>query len=211
LILSPLVSLTEDISTSNNTYIPIDKIKEDIKNKYKTFNNFFRNYFLNNFEEAQRNFTESLASYSLFSYLINNNINIFNKSLLNNSGSIALKINGYSLSSNNNNCKNIFKLPINFLEILDGKNSSMFNYYKSIISKGIIEIKKFYENFEILINIIIKSCQIENWSNRDKFYIIESLKERFHVVNNEIDIINDVNLLIEKAYEKKGFFSMFNK
>ena len=87
----------------------------------------------------------------------------------------------------------------------------MFNYYKSIISKGIIEIKKFYENFEILINIIIKSCQIENWSNRDKFYIIESLKERFHVVNNEIDIINDVNLLIEKAYEKKGFFSMFNK
>ena len=87
----------------------------------------------------------------------------------------------------------------------------MFNYYKSIISKGIIEIKKFYENFEILINIIIKSCQIENWSNRDKFYIIESLKERFHVVNNEIDIINDVNLLIEKAYEKKGFFSMFHK
>ena len=87
----------------------------------------------------------------------------------------------------------------------------MFNYYKSIISKGIIETKKFYENFEILINIIIKSCQIENWSNRDKFYIIESLKERFHVVNNEIDIINDVNLLIEKAYEKKGFFSMFNK
>jgi hypothetical protein len=101
---------------------------------------------------------------------------------------------------------------MNFLEILDGKNSSMFNYFKSIISKGIIEIKKFYENFEILIKIIVKSCQIEDWSNRDKFYIIESLKERFHLVNNEIDIIKDVDLLFEKAFEKKGFFSnMFNK
>jgi len=212
LILSPLVSLIEDISTSNNSFKSIEKINLDIRGKYKTFNNFFRNYFLNNFEEAQRNFTESLASYLLFSYLINNNINIYEKCLLNNSGFIALKLNGYSMSSNNNNCKNIFKLPINFLEILDGKNSSMFNYFKSIISKGIIEIKKFYENFEILINIIVKACQIEDWSNRDKYYIIESLKERFHVVNNEIDIIKDVDLLFEKAFEKKGFFSnMFNK
>ena len=212
LILSPLVSLTEDISTSNNSFKSIEKINEDIKGKYKTFNNFFLNYFLNNFEEAQRNFTESLASYLLFSYLINNNINIYEKCLLNNSGFVALKLNGYSMSSNNNNCKNIFKLPMNFLEILDGKNSSMFNYFKSIISKGIIEIKKFYENFEILIKIIVKSCQIEDWSNRDKFYIIESLKERFHLVNNEIDIIKDVDLLFEKAFEKKGFFSnMFNK
>ena len=67
--LNDLVSLTEDISTSNNSFKSIEKINEDIKGKYKTFNNFFRNYFLNNFEEAQRNFTESLASYLLFSYL----------------------------------------------------------------------------------------------------------------------------------------------
>lgn len=36
-----------------------------------TLRTFFDKYFVNNFEEAQKNFVESLAGYSLYNYIFN--------------------------------------------------------------------------------------------------------------------------------------------
>lgn len=36
-----------------------------------TLRTFFEKYYVNNFEEAQKNFVESLAGYSLFNYIFN--------------------------------------------------------------------------------------------------------------------------------------------
>ena len=39
-------------------------------NKQWTLNDFYRRYFYDKFEEAQKNFVESLAGYSIFNYLL---------------------------------------------------------------------------------------------------------------------------------------------
>ena len=53
----------------------IDALKKKFPKKVgpKAWNlrTFFDKYFVNNFEEAQKNFVESLAGYSLFNYIFN--------------------------------------------------------------------------------------------------------------------------------------------
>ena len=54
--------------------ISIDALKKKFPKKNGkpwTLRNFFDKYFINNFEEAQKNFVESLAGYSLFNYIFN--------------------------------------------------------------------------------------------------------------------------------------------
>lgn len=75
----PLKIRTYDIIiTSLNSglieYIPntisIDALKKKIGNKIY-LNTFFRIFFADNFEEAQKNFCESLAAYSLITFILN--------------------------------------------------------------------------------------------------------------------------------------------
>ena len=50
----------------------IDALKKKFpRDKGWTLRTFFEKYFRNNFEEAQKNFVESLAGYSLFCYVMN--------------------------------------------------------------------------------------------------------------------------------------------
>jgi len=49
----------------------LNDLKKQYYSKGWTLNDFYRQYFYDNFEEAQRNFVESLAGYSIFSYLLN--------------------------------------------------------------------------------------------------------------------------------------------
>ena len=50
--------------------ISIDGLKKKLGEGWD-LNRFFRGYFINSFEEAQKNFAESLAAYSLVSYILN--------------------------------------------------------------------------------------------------------------------------------------------
>lgn len=55
--------------------VSIDGLKKKFPKKGMTkpwtLKLFFEKYFTNNFEEAQKNFVESLAGYSLFNYIFN--------------------------------------------------------------------------------------------------------------------------------------------
>jgi phosphatidylinositol kinase/protein kinase (PI-3 family) len=66
LITSPSSGLIEFLPNT----ISIDALKKNLPLKCD-LNQFFRKFFNNNFEEAQKNFAESLAAYSLVAYLIN--------------------------------------------------------------------------------------------------------------------------------------------
>lgn len=65
LITSPTSGLIEFLPNTTS----IDALKKNLPLKYD-LNIFFRKFFNNNFEEAQKNFAESLAAYSLVTYLI---------------------------------------------------------------------------------------------------------------------------------------------
>ena len=45
--------------------------KTKVNGKFWNLRTFFEKYYINNFEEAQKHFVESLAGYSLFNYLFN--------------------------------------------------------------------------------------------------------------------------------------------
>lgn len=66
LITSPSSGLIEFLPNT----ISLDSLKKNLPLKWN-LDMFFRKFFTNNFEEAQKNFAESLAAYSLVSYLIN--------------------------------------------------------------------------------------------------------------------------------------------
>ena len=56
--------------------ISLDTLKKKFPKKQAggkpwTLRTFFEKYYVNNFEEAQKNFVESLAGYSIFNYLFN--------------------------------------------------------------------------------------------------------------------------------------------
>lgn len=68
----------EIIVTSENSgileFVPntnsMDGLKKYLKKEKKTFGAFFKEYFGERFQDAQRNFAESLAGYSLLTYLL---------------------------------------------------------------------------------------------------------------------------------------------
>ena len=65
LITSPSSGLIEFLPNT----ISIDALKKNLPGEWN-LNIFFRNFFKNNFEEAQKNFAQSLAAYSLITYII---------------------------------------------------------------------------------------------------------------------------------------------
>ncbi len=158
----------EIIVTSNNSglieFIPnsisIDSLLKFIKSKNYTLSSFFKKFFEENFLEAQKNFIESLAGYSLICYLLSikdrNNRNI----LLDLNGNIIHIDYGFILgiSPGNLNFENApFKITKEYIDILDGQDSNIFQYFKSLLVRGFIILKHHFDIFVKIIDIMAKS------------------------------------------------------
>lgn len=89
LITSPSSGLIEFLPNTTS----IDALKKNLSPKFD-LNKFFRQFFNNNFEEAQKNFAESLAAYSLITYLINIK-DRYAFSNIRHNGNILLDMNGH--------------------------------------------------------------------------------------------------------------------
>ena len=94
-----------------------------------------------------------------------------------------------------------FKLTNEYIEILDGKNSAMFQYFKSLLFKGFIEIKKNYNCFSQIIEIMAKGePNLPCFVGRKVEDIIKSFKDRFHFKNCELEYWNLVDELIYNSF-----------
>ena len=165
-------------------------------------NDFFRNFFCNNFEEAQKNFVESLAGYSLITYLIN----IKDR----HNGNILLDINGnvihidfgfvLGISPGSLGFENApFKLTQEYIDIMDGKDSSMFLYYKSLILRGLIEVRKYVDDFMKIIEIRGKSVKMPCFNGRSKKEILDKFRGRCCLGKSEVECVKIVDDLVEKS------------
>ena len=200
----------EIIVTSNNSglieFIPnsisIDSLLKFIKSKNYTLSSFFKKFFEENFLEAQKNFIESLAGYSLICYLLSikdrNNRNI----LLDLNGNIIHIDYGFVLGispGNNFNFENApFKLNDDYLSIM---NDEMFDYFRSIFTRGLMELKKFYKEFEVIIELMYKGNNniLPCFIGRDYDEIISSFKKKFLLQVGDNDFINAVDEIINEA------------
>ena len=109
------------------------------------FQQEFGNAQSENFLEAQKNFVHSLAAYSLFCHFIQVKDRHNGNILLDGEGHILHIDFGFMLS---NSPRNLgfetapFKLTEDFVEVLDGRDSDLFRYFKSLLLKGFLAARK---------------------------------------------------------------------
>ena len=139
--------------------ISIDALKKKIGYGID-LNIFFRKFFNENFEEAQKNFCESLAGYSLITYILNIKDRHNGNILIDMNGNIIHIDYGFILgiSPGNLNFENApFKITKEYIDILDGQDSNIFQYFKSLLVRGFIILKHHFDIFVKIIDIMAKS------------------------------------------------------
>lgn len=132
-------------------FIPDTNSLDGIKKETKDFDSLYTFYvktFGYRFEEAQKNFIESLAAYSLICYLLQLKDRHNGNILIDAEGHIIHIDFGFLLGTSPGgiNFENApFKLTKEYVELMGGLDSEMFLYFKLLLFKGFIELKNHIE------------------------------------------------------------------
>ena len=95
-----------------------------------------------------------------------------------------------------------FKLTEEYVNILDGIDSTMFNYFKSLLYIGFIEIRKHFETLWQIIEITYRgNKELPCFKDRDIGEIKELFKSKFLFEEPELELSTFVDPLIEKCYD----------
>ena len=182
----------------------IDGIKKKMITSSKSLCLFYKKFFKDNFEEAQINFTRSLAAYSLICYYLQ----IKDR----HNGNILIDMNGYmihidfgfilGISPGGINFENApFKLTKEYVEIMGGKDSLYYQMYKDLMVKGMIACKKYVDNIINVAEIMSKGSKMPCFDNKNISDIFYKFKERFYCDKKDEDFIKIVDNLINWSYD----------
>ena len=183
--------------------ISIDQLKK--KYSKKDLNLFYRETFKEDFYIAQRNFCESLAAYSLICYLLE----IRDR----HNGNILIDINGNLIHIDFGFILGIgpggktyeqapFKLTEEYVKILDGIDSTMFQYFKSLLFVGLIEIRNHFETLWQIIEITYKgNDSLPCFKDRKIEEIKELFQSKFLFDEPELELSAFVDPLIKESYD----------
>ena len=155
----------EIIITSRNSglieFIPDSISIDGIKRKTNTdLNTFYRKFFYHHFKEAQNNFVESLAGYSLVTYLLNLKDRHNGNIMIDIKGRIIHIDFGFILGISPGNVgfeTAPFKMTKEYVNLMDGINSDVYNYFISLLTKGFLELRKYFDSFVKIIEVMLKS------------------------------------------------------
>ena len=176
-----------------------------IKKQHNSLPEYFRKEFGSETSEtyltAQLNFVRSVAAYSLICYLLQVKDRHNGNILLDSEGHIIHIDYGFVL---NNSPKNIgfessaFKLTQEYVEIIGGMQSDMFNYYKLLMLKGLIASRKHVDKLVQLFDVMT----LGNTSplSRHGASAIKGLRDRFHMSKTEIQLQLTLDTLVEQSY-----------
>lgn len=110
------------------------------------------------FRVAQRNFIQSCAAYCLVSYLIQVKDRHNGNILLHSDGHLIHIDFGFILSTSPRNLgfeTSPFKLTPEFVEVMGGNQSKLFEEFKSLILQGLIAARKHMEKIVNLVEIML--------------------------------------------------------
>ena len=150
--------------------ISIDGLKKKISSNLN-LNTFYRSFF-KNFDEAQKNFVESLAAYSLIAYIMQIKDRHNGNILIDMNGCIIHIDFGFILgiSPGNLNFENVpFKFTLviflkliikEYMEIMDGIDSTFYHYFRSLMLRGFMELRKHVDVFVKIIEVMAKGKKV---------------------------------------------------
>jgi len=168
--------------------ISIDSLK---KKTGTDLNTFYREFFLYHFKEAQKNFIESLAAYSLVTYILNLKDR--------HNGNIMIDIQGRIIHIDFGFILGIspggvgfetapFKMTKEYVNLMDGINSEKYKYFIDILTKGFLEIRKYFDSFVKIVEIMGKNSDMVCFNGRDINLVLRDFIERFHLEKNESEV-----------------------
>lgn len=133
---------------------------------------------------------ESLAAYSLVCYFLQIKDRHNGNILIDKEGHLIHIDYGFMLSSSPgkfNFEKVPFKFPRDFVEVMGGKNSSMFMYFKTLFSKGFLEMRKNHRKLVDLVAMMLPGTKMACFIAGSA--TIEKLEDRFKLQLSEPEAI----------------------
>ena len=182
----------------------IDGIKKKMATSSKNLCLFYKKFFKDNFEEAQINFTRSLAGYSLICYYLQIKDRHNGNILIDMYGNIIHIDFGFILGIAPGGIsfeKAPFKLTKEYVEIMGGKDSLYYQMYKDLMIKGMITCKKYVDNFISIAEIMSKGSKMPCFDNKNLEDIFVKFRERFYPEKNDEDFIRIVDDMIDWSYD----------
>lgn len=137
----------------------IDGVKKGLPSGL-SFPQWFVQYFAaqNMYDEAQNNFVESMAAYSLVCYFLQIKDRHNGNIMLDNLGRLMHIDFGFMLSSspgNNLNFENVpFKLTQEYIQIMGGEDGEPYKRFQAYFVRGFLEVRKHYHKFVMLADIM---------------------------------------------------------
>ncbi|EGR27387.1 phosphatidylinositol 4-kinase, putative [Ichthyophthirius multifiliis] len=170
--------------------LSLDYIKKHVPN-YNSLNDFYQITFGDYFEEAQKNFVESLAGYSLICYLLQIKDRHNGNILIDNVGHIIHIDFGFIFSIAPGGIKfetANFKLTNEYVSLMGGRNSDQFGYFKSLMVRGFIEIKKHINTFVCLLQIMMEQTNMQCFVDFD----LATFRDRFKENSTDQGMTNGI-------------------
>lgn len=164
---------------------------------------FLREYGALNSEEflsAQRSFVQSCAAYCLICYLIQVKDRHNGNILLDAEGHIIHIDFGFILSTSPKNLgfeSSPFKLTPEFVDVMGGLGSDMFEYFKILMLQGLVAARKHHEKIISLIEIMQTGSQLPCFRNGAT--MLRSMRERFHMNLTEEQLQLLVDSMVESS------------
>ncbi|XP_022254569.1 phosphatidylinositol 4-kinase beta-like [Limulus polyphemus] len=134
------------------------------------------------FLSSQKNFVQSCAAYCLLSYLVQVKDRHNGNILLDAEGHIIHIDFGFILSSSPKNLgfeNSPFKLTQEFVNVMGGLGSDMFEYFKILMLQGFLAARKHHDKILALVEIMQANAQLPCFRNGAS--AVKALKERFHI------------------------------
>ncbi|KAL7051140.1 hypothetical protein ACKWTF_004350 [Chironomus riparius] len=175
----------------------------------KNSNKSLREYFIDeyggemtdNFKMAQRNFMQSCAAYSLICYLLQVKDRHNGNILLHSDGHIIHIDFGFILSISPKNLgfeQSPFKLTPEFVEVMDGHESELFDEFRRLLIAGLKAARKHQDRIVNIVEIMRSSTQLPCFRNGCSA-TVQNLRKRFHMNHTEQELERKVEQLIQDS------------
>jgi phosphatidylinositol 4-kinase len=199
------------VATSSNTgliqaisdAVSVDTLKKrlpNMSNLVDYFESVYGDKSSIKFLQAQRNFVESLAGYSLVCYLLQIKDRHNGNILLDKDGHIIHIDYGFMLTSSPGSINfetAPFKLTHEFLDVMGGEQSDMFSYFRLLFVRGFLEVRKHYKRIILLVEMMLPGHKMGCFARKEA--TVKELADRFQVQLSDKECIAFVTNLIKES------------
>ena len=89
-----------------------------------------------------------------------------------------------------------FKLTAEYVEVMGGQHSSVFAFFKALLIRGFLELRKHHERIVVLVEMMARIGASRLPCFAGGALAIDALRERFRVSLTEEEVIEHVELLV---------------